>query len=181
MFNWWKKISSAHRSDDTTAQGELREFLFPKLKLPFFIRMGIVAAVTAIVFGVFLMPCVIDGESMLPTYDSSGLTFCKKWSYWFSEPQRGDVVIIKYASNIYLLKRIVALEGDTVEFRRGKLYINGIEQDEPYVKYLSNWNLKPRQVAPGSCYVVGDNRSQRMHEHVFGQISLERIAGEPLF
>jgi signal peptidase I len=181
MFDWWKKISSAHRSDDTTAQGELREFLFPKLKVSFFIRMGIVAAVTATVFGVFLMPCVIDGESMLPTYNSSGLTFCKKWSYWFSKPQRGDVVIIKYASNIYLLKRIVALEGDTVEFRNGVLFVNGVEQNEPYVRYLSNWRLKPRKVEAGHCYVVGDNRSQRIHEHVFGQISLERIVGEPLF
>ena len=181
MFKWWHKIAAAHRSDDDTARGEVMEFFFPRLRAGFFIRLAAVAFFALVVFGFLLMPCVIDGESMMPTYGRHGFNFCKKWSYWFSKPQRGDVVIIKYASNIYLLKRIVALEGDTVEFRRGKLFVNGIEQDEPYVKYLSNWNLKPREVAPGSCYVVGDNRSQRMHEHVFGQISLERIAGEPLF
>ena len=68
MFNWWKKISSAHRSDDSTAQGELIEFLFPNLKLPFFIRMGVVAAVAAIrremnstfkMIGVVVMQCVV--------------------------------------------------------------------------------------------------------------------------
>lgn len=181
MFNWWKKISSAHRSDDTTAQGELMEFLFPRLKLPFFIRLSVVAIVAAVVFGVFLMPCLINGESMLPTYNRSGFTFCKKWSYWFESPKRGDIVIIRYASNLYLLKRIVALEGDTVEFRNGVLFVNGVEQNEPYVRYLSNWRLKPRKVEPGHCYVVGDNRSQPINEHIFGQISLERISGKPLF
>lgn len=181
MFQWWKKISSAHRSDDTTAQGEFLEFLFPRLTRSFFIRMTVVAAAAALTFGVFLMPCLINGESMLPTYSRSGVTFCKKWSYWFNSPQKGDVVIIKYASNLYLLKRIVALAGDTVEFRNGVLFVNGIEQNEPYVKYLSNWRLKPRTVAPGHCYVVGDNRSQPINDHVFGQISLERISGKPLF
>ena len=157
------------------------EFLFPRLKSAFFIRMGAVATTALIVFGIFLMPCVIDGASMLPTYKRSGFTFCKKWSYWFDHPQKGDVVIINYTGNTYLLKRIVALEGDTVEFRNGALFVNGMEQNEPYVRYISKWNLKPRTVAPGKCYVVGDNRSQYMDEHIFGQISLERIAGKPLF
>ena len=181
MFKWWSKIVAAHRSDDDTEQGKVIEFFFPQLKIGFFLRMLIVAAVSLLVFGVFLMPCVIDGESMMPTYDDHGLTFCKRWSYWFSRPERGDIVIINYAPRVYLLKRIVALEGDTVEFRNGTLLINGKKVDEPYVRYMSNWNLKPRTVADGNCYVVGDNRSQHINEHIFGQIQLKRITGKPLF
>ena len=181
MFKWWHKIASAHRSDDSTARGEIIEFLFPKLSKGFFIRMTVVAAATGIIFGFFLMPCVIDGASMRPTYESHGFTFCKKWSYWFSSPRKGDIVIINYGGRSYLLKRIVALAGDTVEFRRGILYVNGEKQSEPYIRYASDWDLPPRTVAPGNCYVVGDNRSQRIHEHIFGQINLKRITGQPLF
>lgn len=181
MFKWWQKIAGAHRSDDTTERGEVMEFFFPQLKKGFFIRLAIVALTTLVTFTVFLMPCVIDGESMMPTYGRHGFTFCKRWSYWFSTPRRGDVVIINYGPRLYLLKRVVALEGDTVEFRNGTLLVNGRQADEPYLRYLSNWNLKPRKVAPGKCYVVGDNRSQHIDEHIFGQIDMKRITGEPLF
>ena len=181
MFKWWQKIASAHRSDDTTVRGEVLEFLFPHLSKAFFIRLTVVALTAVFVFGFLLMPCVIDGASMLPTYDRHGFTFCKKWSYWFKEPQKGDIVIINYGKNHYLLKRIVALAGDTVEFRHGVLYVNGEKQDEPYIRYFSDWKLPPRTVAPGKCYVVGDNRSQPINEHIFGQIDLKRITGQPLF
>lgn len=181
MFKWWHKIASAHRSDDTTARGEIIEFIFPRLSKPFFLRMAVVAASALVIFGFLLMPCIIDGESMLPTYKSHGFTLCKKWSYWFDSPKRGDIVIIKYGDRHYLLKRVVALAGDVVEFRNGTLYVNNTPQDEPYLRYFSDWNLPPRTVAPGNCYVVGDNRSQTINGHIFGQINLKRITGQPLF
>lgn len=181
MFQWWHKVVHAHRSADETARGEVMEFIFPRPCRGFFIRMGIVALSAALLFGVFLMPCIIDGESMMPTYRSHGFTFCKRWSYWFSSPERSDVVIINYAARQHLLKRVVALAGDTVEFRNGELFVNGEKQHEPYLHYISNWNLKPRTVSPGCCYVVGDNRSQRMEEHIFGEVSIKRIKGKPLF
>lgn len=181
MFNWWHKIASAHRSDDSTARGEVIEFIFPRLSKGFFIRLTVVAVCTAVIFGFLLMPCVIDGASMLPTYQSRGFTLCKKWSYWFDTPARGDIVIINYGKRHYLLKRVVALAGDTVEFRKGTLYVNGEKQNEPYLRYFSDWNLPPRTVAPGNCYVVGDNRSQPINGHIFGQINLKRITGQPLF
>ena len=181
MFRLWRSITTAHRSDDDTNRGRLVEFIFPRLTGKFFIRLGCVALAAWICFGVFLMPCIIDGESMMPTYDRKGFTFCKKWSYWFSAPERGDIVIVEYVDGMYLLKRIVALEGDTVEFRKGTLFVNDVEVDEPYVRYASNWNLPPRTVKAGKCYVIGDNRSQMLSEHIFGQTDITRIKGKPLF
>ena len=181
MFKWWHKIAAAHRSDDDTARGEVMEFFFPRLRAGFFIRLAAVAFFALVVFGFLLMPCVIDGESMMPTYGRHGFNFCKKWSYWFKKPERSDVVVIKYASNLYLLKRIVGLEGDTVEFRKGELFVNGRKQHEPYIHYICTWDLPPRRIAPGNCYVIGDNRSQPIKEHIFGQLSMKRIVGKPLF
>ncbi len=76
-----------------------------------------------------------------------------------------------------LLKRIVALPGETVAFRKGELYVDGKLVDEPYVLHRSNWELPPRTIAPGHVYVVGDNRGTPMVVHKFGEINMNRIIG----
>lgn len=177
----WKKLCRVHRSDDETTQAGVREFFLPKLTRGFFLRAAAVALVALAVFGLLLTPCVINGASMVPTYSEHGFNFCWRGRYWFSEPQRGDVVILRFQGRVYYLKRVVAVAGDVVEFRSGKLFVNGEMQSEPYVRYFSSWELPPCKVEPGHCYVVGDNRSQPIHDHVFGNVSVKRIVGAPLF
>lgn len=76
-----------------------------------------------------------------------------------------------------LLKRIVALPGETVEFRKGVLYVNGSMVEEPYVRHHCDWELSPRKVASGHVYVIGDNRGSPMVNHRFGEIDIKRIVG----
>jgi len=80
-----------------------------------------------------------------------------------------------------LLKRIVATEGEEIEFRSGKLIVNQKEMEEPYFRFPSDWNLPPRVVQKGCVYVVGDNRSMPIENHLFGNASLKRIVGVPLW
>ena len=175
------RLCRAHRSQDETVGGGVREFFLPRPTRNFFIRAGAVTFVSVVVFGWLLIPCVIDGASMAPTFPEHGFTFCWSGRYWFSKPRRGDVVIVRYHDRVFYLKRVVAHAGDTVEFRGGRLFVNGKLQREPYVRYLCDWELAPRVVEPGHCYVVGDNRSQPINVHRFGSVSLRRIAGAPLF
>ncbi len=91
------------------------------------------------------------------------------------------MVIVRLTGRIYYLNRIVALPGDTVEFRRGYLYVNGEKVHEPYVKFVCDWELPPRKVEPGNYYVIGDNRSMPIDVHMFGQVPRHRIAGGPLW
>lgn len=118
---------------------------------------------------------------MEPTYRSTGVNFCWRGHYWFKTPKHNDIVVVRYTNKVLLLKRIVALAGETVEFRGGVLYVNDRAVDEPYVKYLCDWDLPLRQVKPGHFYVVGDNRSMPIHQHYFGQVAAERIYGAPLW
>ena len=113
--------------------------------------------------------------------NSNGFTFCWLGRYWFSEPQRGDIVIIKYYNNIFFLKRIVGLPGETIEFKNGKLLINGKEYSEPYVKYPSDWEMEPITVGENEFYAVGDNRSMHIAQHQKGAVRRQRIIGSPLF
>ena len=118
---------------------------------------------------------------MEPTFRNNTFTLSFRLRYILKKPQRGDIVTIAWFGRRELLKRVVAVAGDTVEFRNGVLVINGEEQNEPYVKLPCSWSRAPVTVRDGYCFAVGDNRSQDMPEHVFGEIKLERITGGVLF
>ena len=160
----------------------IHQFLFPSLTPAFLIRVFLVALSAYLVFGHLCIPFRIEGYSMEPTYRNGGINFCWRLRYLFSGPKRYDVVALRFAGHrVMLLKRVVATEGEQVEFRKGKLFVNGKETDEPYVCYPCNWNLPPRQVEADSVYVIGDNRSGPIEHHHFGQTSIKRILGTPLW
>ena len=119
---------------------------------------------------------------MEPTYRDGSFTFCFRWRYLFSSPRRDDVVAVRFAGKkVMLLKRVVALEGEQVEFRNGKLFVEGKSMDEPYVRYPCGWDLPPRRVEKDGVYVIGDNRSMPLENHYFGQVSTKRVIGAVLW
>lgn len=163
-------------------RSRLREFFFPKLTPIYFVRVALVSAVAYLFFAFVLTPFFVRGHSMEPTYEDGAFDFCFKARYLFSGPERGDVVGLKLAGErVILLKRVVGLGGDTVEFRQGRLFVDGREVAEPYVRGPCDWNLPPRRVENGCVYVVGDNRSMPMEGHDFGQTSENRVMGAPLW
>jgi signal peptidase I len=144
--------------------------------------MLFVAFFSYLFFGFICTPFQIKGQSMAPTYMNGDLNFCFKLRYVLSGPERGDIVVIRLAGEkVMLLKRVVALEGDVVEFRNGALFVNNEKTDEPYAHYPSDWSLSSRMVDKGHVYVVGDNRSVSINIHQFGQTSTDRIIGAPLW
>lgn len=146
------------------------------------LRIFIVALVAFCLFRYVLMPMSIHGSSMEPTYRDGSFNFCFKFRYLLKNPKRFDVVGIRMAGEkVILLKRIVAQEGEVVEIRDGVLYVNKTKINEPYLKYPSDWNLSPRTVKQHHVYVIGDNRRVPMRIHNFGQTTVTRIVGGPLW
>ena len=176
-----EKTGNKHHTPVAAVEEAVHYFFFPKLDRRFFLRLGVIALSAYVIFKYLLLPCVISGASMEPTVHSNGFTFCWSGKYLFHAPRRGDIVIIKYDDGIFFLKRVVALPGETVEFRGGKLYIDGKARNEPYVKFPCDWEMEPVKVAPGQYYVVGDNRSMPFHQHQKGAVRSKRIIGAPLF
>ena len=160
----------------------IRHFLAPRMSAAFLIRAGILAAITFAVGRWVLRPMVVDGASMEPTYASRGFNLGNMLAYRWHKPQRGDVVLLRYGGQRwFLLKRILAFAGETVEFRDGKCLVNGRRLDEPYVKNPCDWTVPQCTVPPGYVYVMGDNRSVPFENHVGGEIATSRIAGRPLW
>jgi signal peptidase I len=160
----------------------VRRFLLPNPTRGFLLRLLVVTLAAVLLFTQVLIPLRIEGRSMEPTYEDGGFNFCWRWRYLFSEPKHGDVVVIRFAGRrVMLLKRVVALAGETVEFRDGVLLVDGHAMKEPYVQTASDWRLAPRPVEPGKVYVVGDNRGVPMSQHSFGQVERQRIIGGVLW
>lgn len=160
----------------------LKQFFFPIPRRGFLIRILIIVVVAFIVFRFIAVPSYISGRSMEPTYRDKTFVFYLPWLAMVRSPQIGDVVMVRMAGHrVMLMKRIVAMEGDIVEFKNGWLYVNGKLRLEPYIIYRNPWQLEPRIVKPGHVYVVGDNRGMSINRHAFGQTEKDRIAGYPLW
>ena len=156
----------------------LKRFILPELNRHYFSRIVIVAVIAFILFKYICIPFRASGESMLPTYADGSVNFCFTLAYLFSSPEKSDVVTIRMAGNsVMLLKRIVAVENEIVEFRAGQLFVNGQKTFEPYASRPCDWSLSPRKVKPGQVYVIGDNRSVPVDRHHFGQTPIKRIVG----
>lgn len=160
----------------------IKNFFFPKITGSYLLRLVVVAVGAFIVFKYVCIPFRIQGESMSPAYVTGSFNFCFTPRYMFSQPSWPDVVLVKMAGQkIMLLKRVVATEGQSVEFRRGDLFVDGKKIQEPYVVNKSDWNIPPTIVKSGHIYVAGDNRGMPAEGHTFGQTPLTRIAGAPLW
>ena len=147
------------------------------------LRILCIAAGAFLLFRYVFRPMFISGGSMLPAYPEHGFIFCFAPAFAFSPPERGEVCVFSFAGErIMLLKRVLAFENETVEFRDGVLYVDGHVQEEPYVKLRGEpWNMAPVKVAPGKVFVLGDNRSMPRSAHKGGEIDLKRLRGKPLW
>ncbi len=89
-----------------------------------------------------------------------------KSAYWFNDPERGDIIIFEYPDNEeeWFIKRVIALPGETVEVRDGKVYINNSTTplDEPYIKEEPVEDFGPYTVPKDGYFVMGDNRNNSM-------------------
>jgi len=116
---------------------------------------------------------------MEPTIANGSFHFYLRPYLFAFKPKRFDVVAIRMAGyNMVLLKRIIALPGETLALQKGELFINGKKLAEPHVAFPSSWSLQTRTVAEDAVYVIGDNRSVPMAQHRFGQVELSRIIGK---
>mmetsp|Transcript_29125 Transcript_29125/g.44027 ORF Transcript_29125/g.44027 Transcript_29125/m.44027 type:complete len:267 (-) Transcript_29125:1484-2284(-) len=80
-----------------------------------------------------------------------------------------------------LIKRIVAVEGDVVKIREGKLYVNDEKQEEPFTAEDAAYEFGPVTVPPGQVLVLGDNRNHSLDGHIWGFLPKENVIGRAVF
>jgi signal peptidase I len=100
----------------------------------------------------------------------------------FHGPRRGDVVVVNVPNSPDpLIKRAVALPGETIEIRGGQVYIDGEPIDEPWVEYTATHDFPPTTVPPLHIFIIGDNRPNSRDSRAFGPVHVDQIEGRALF
>ncbi len=125
----------------------------------------------------------VYGQSMEPNLHSDERLVIEKLSYRFHGPRRGDIVVLHDPTGgpELLIKRVVGLPGERVTIADGRVYIDGLVLDEPYVAHATQGGGRTWMVPPFTVFVMGDNRSASRDSRVFGPVSLNQIVGRAVF
>lgn len=119
----------------------------------------------------------------IPLVDREGT-----WVVWeFDPPERGDIVVFDPPGSTDgkpYIKRVLALEGETVEIKNGSIYVDGIKVDEPYIQDGITECYSDEEckwvVSEGHVWVMGDNRRNSSDSRAFGEVPIENIIGKAI-
>lgn len=147
--------------------------------------LGIIGAVLLI--GGFLrwgvlQPYVIRQPSMEPGLGSGDRIVVSRLAYRGWAPARGDVVVFAFPKDLKrtFVKRVIAAEGETVELRDNKVFVNGDVIEEPYVKPGYYPPYGPEVVPVGKVFVLGDNRHESEDSREWGLLPKNYLLGKAL-
>jgi signal peptidase I len=141
------------------------------------------AFVLALLVQAFIVkPFAIPSPSMENTLQEGDRVLVNRLVYHFHPPRRGDVIVFHPPGRVGsdpFIKRVVAVAGDTIAVHDGMLYVNGMAQDESYVKeHPIEGDYPETEIASGYVWAMGDNRNNSGDSRVFGPVPLNAIMGE---
>lgn len=175
--------------------------------------VSIVAIALLLALGIqaFLVkPFRIPSESMVPTLTVGQRVLADRVSYRFGDPDRGDIVVFKppagadggqcgvdhppeqpcprateQRSDTNFIKRVVGLPGDRLKVVGGRVFINGKQLDEPYIRPDESCgicNLPEEITVPrGQYFMMGDNRGESEDSRSWGPVRKDWIIGQAFF
>lgn len=149
--------------------------------------LAIALVITILITQVLIINAQVPSSSMEATINKNDRLLGLRFSYWFTDPQRGDVVIFYNPDNedeLYV-KRVIGLPGDEVNIVDGTVYVNGqlLEGESTYLYETSYGSFGPYQV-PEECYfMLGDNRNNSLDSRYWANTFVQRnkIVGKAFF
>ena len=149
----------------------------------------------------------VDGSSMNPTLEGGQYLMVNKLVYFQLDmvrlsrivpfwkvdrpdrrfavhpPQRGEVIVFQFPRDTSkdFVKRVIALPGDTIEIRRGKVIINDSFQEEPYITRKGSSSMAPLRLKTKEYFVMGDNRRSSNDSRSWGPVPESLVLGKVWF
>ena len=159
----------------------LKYFLFDFVKV-FVMAVAIIVPVRWFLF----QPFVVTGDSMRPNFHDGNYLIIDELTYRFRPPSRGEVVVMRFPRDPsqYFIKRIVALPGEHIVIRDGRVTIHNAEQPSGFVleeEYLPSQDITygniDLRLDSDQYFVLGDNRLSSSDSRVWGFLPREDIVG----
>ena len=155
--------------------------------------IAIAVAVALLVRTYVVEPFIVPTGSMLPTIQLGDRLIGEKVTYMTRDPEAGDIVTFysPVEGDTILIKRVIAVGGQTVDLRDGCVYVDGQKLDESYTHGKATYPLDstaveggisyPYTVPDGYVWVMGDNRTNSADSRYFGAVPVSNITSKALF
>lgn len=166
----------------------------PRLRTSSFLgevlRTILFVVVVTVLFDMAIPRSLVDGRSMQPTFEDGERLIVSRVHYLVGMPERGDIIVFnsmnptEFEQGIMLIKRVIGLPGESVEFRDQQVYIDGVLLEEPYIKEACQEYRCPDEVielGAGEYFVMGDNRNNSQDSRRFGAVPFDHIVGRVIF
>lgn len=145
----------------------------------------IIVIVVVLVLFIFVIGLQqVIGPSMNPTLEEGNIIIVNKLLYRLDEIKRNDIVVISQDEK-YMIKRVVGLPGETVEYKDNYVIVNGVTYKENFIDtekvHTNNFSIKDLgyDVIPDDMYLVlGDNRENSLDSRSYGLISKKNVIGK---
>ncbi len=135
----------------------------------------VIVVVVVLIRSFIITPVVVSGDSMVPTLKDGQLLLLDKISYNFSDIKRFDVVVVRVGKN-EIIKRVIGLPGETVEYKENKLYINGEILENEFD--FETEDFVTEEIPNNKYFVLGDNRKVSSDSRIIGFINEKDILGK---
>lgn len=147
-----------------------------KEKIKEIIPYIVIILVVVLIRTFIITPVNVNGTSMNNTLEDNDTMILNKIGIKFSDLKRFDIVVIK-TNDTYLIKRIIGLPGEVIEYKEGKLFINGKKIKDPYYKNNNTNDFESVKIPKNNYFVMGDNRSNSIDSRIIGVINKKDILG----
>lgn len=153
------------------------------------VRFALIAIIIVVPIRMFIaQPFIVSGDSMVDTFQSGEYLIVDQVTYYFEEPERGEVIIFRYPRDPskFFIKRVIGLPGDTIQIIDGEVIIineenpSGIVLNEPYIGPMPAAAPLTETLGDREYFVMGDNRSKSSDSRAWGVLQEERIIGRAL-
>jgi signal peptidase I len=142
----------------------------------------LVVAMAIAVCTFLVVPMRVASTSMEPTLRPGDHVLVDKRAYRHGLPGRGDLVVFDGTRSL-VVKRVVAVAGDSVGIEDGVLVVNGRPVPEPAVdrRSVDGMYYGPVRVPDGTVFLLGDNRRHSVDSRTFGPVPVEKVTGRVIF
>ena len=148
------------------------------------VKILVTSSLIAIIITTFFKPTLVIGNSMYPTLGNYNYILINRAIYWNSMPKAQDIVVFKsqLKDEKILIKRVIAVAGDSLKIKDNKVFVNGVQLDEPYIHRQLTTGTIDTVIPEGHVFVMGDNRGDSLDSRFkeVGDVNKQDVIGKTI-